>query len=260
MLSYAKGNIGYIDASYTRRGDSTMAFIFSRYRPNIAYRMAAKNKEMLKQLQQTKFAKTSNGFWLAWNPAEPETAALLMPDQPEGEYCDWFYLAQDNPTFESFIEYVESGEFERDQTEDSNFRLNLFIEEVFCPGTLVGTGQTCQKTVFHCKSCGKDGCAHGHKGICSHQGFAGIECVHCGAIGKIGELRDGRPAPSINLDAFDVNNSAMKIKPLNCDLPKNARSHKKKSLRWAAVVRFWMNWKRLIAKRTNGPQGAVTLR
>lgn len=175
-----------------------MAFIFSTFRGRIAQRMAAGDREISRELAFAKFAKTSNGYWLAWNPDNPSRVAVLPPDHPEGEPCRFIDSWEDNPSIDSTIEYVESGEFETDPPGE----FNLFIEEVSCSGKRADTGEVCGRTAYYCKACGKEGCAHIKKDQCSKQCFAGITCVHCGVAGQIGELRDSQPDPEKDLNAF----------------------------------------------------------
>jgi len=44
-----------------------MAFIFKLYRSRIADRMALGDREVIRWLHKATFAKTSNGYWLAWH-------------------------------------------------------------------------------------------------------------------------------------------------------------------------------------------------
>lgn len=102
-----------------------MAFIFKDSRPNIGWKMAAGDKELSKWLYNATYAKTANGYWIAWRKDIPDQAVILSPnhpkDQPAPMLDDW----DDNPSLEGWIEYVESGEFEREPPEV----LNLFIED-----------------------------------------------------------------------------------------------------------------------------------
>lgn len=175
-----------------------MAFIFTTHRGRIAKRMAASDREISRELAFAKFAKTSNGYWLAWNPDNPARVAVLPPDHPKSEPCRVIDSWEDDPSIDSAIEYVESGNFEADPPGE----LNLFIDEVLCSGKRTDTGGVCHRTAFYCKACGKEGCVHIKKDQCSKQCFSGITCVRCGVAGQIGELRDGRTDPEKDLNAF----------------------------------------------------------
>lgn len=102
-----------------------MAFIFGGYRPQIAWRMAAGDDDLLRWLQRASFAKTSTGHWLAWRADEPDRAVILQPDHPADTPAlsldDW----EPNPTLERWLEYLETGELERNPPGV----LNLFIED-----------------------------------------------------------------------------------------------------------------------------------
>jgi len=101
-----------------------MAFIFKDWRPRIAMRMAKGDKELMRWLNKATFAKTSNGYWLAWHQGDNvDRVALLPPEHPEGEECKWLE-SWGNSTIETFIDYVESGEYE----EEKNMVLNLQIQ------------------------------------------------------------------------------------------------------------------------------------
>lgn len=100
-----------------------MAFIFKDWRPNIARRMNP-DRSMSKWFNKAKYAKTSNGYWLAWDD-DLNRVALLTPDHPEGEECRWLESWDGNNTIETFFNYVESGEFEAEKDQV----LNLFIED-----------------------------------------------------------------------------------------------------------------------------------
>lgn len=176
-----------------------MAFIFSKPRGRIATRMAAGQIEVRRSLCEfRKFAKTSNGYWLAWNPADPACVAVLPPDHPQDQPCHFIESWEDNPTIESMIEYVESGNFEVDPPRV----LNLFITDASCAGRSTATGQPCDKTPYRCRECGNVGCAHLKKGQCSKQAFVGAKCLRCGTVGRIAEIRDGYPDPDKDLKAF----------------------------------------------------------
>ena len=99
-----------------------MAFIYSNTRPRITDRMAAGDKELRRWFAFAIFAKTTNGYWVAWRKDEPDRMAVLPPDHPAGEACRWLESESDTPIKEG-IEYVESGQFEK----DGPMVLNLFI-------------------------------------------------------------------------------------------------------------------------------------
>jgi hypothetical protein len=103
-----------------------MATIFSGYRPRIALRMAAGNKEIKRWLDGARFAKTRNGYFVAWHENHPEQAAVLPPNHPEGEECLRIESWNDDDDIETAFEYIESGRFE----EDDFSVMNLFIIEV----------------------------------------------------------------------------------------------------------------------------------
>jgi len=104
-----------------------MAMIFKGYRPRIAMRMAAcSGDDKLKRwLYAAKYAKTSNGYWLAWHDGDNiDRVAFLTPDHPDGEECQWLESWNKEDTIETAIEYFESGQIE----EDGPMVLNLFIQ------------------------------------------------------------------------------------------------------------------------------------
>lgn len=100
-----------------------MAFIFEGVRPRIARQMSAGNNETRKWLAFATFAKTANGYWLAWQGGSTDKIAVLPPDHPTGAPCRWLE-SWDNDPIEAAIAYVESGQFE----EDGEQVLNLFIQ------------------------------------------------------------------------------------------------------------------------------------
>ena len=102
-----------------------MAHIYSSSRLHIQRRMAT-DKEHEKWLFTATFAKTDNGYWLAWKPAADGRimdVTYLKPDHPKGEppgeIETW-----DGWTVEELIAYFESGEIEINPPGV----LNLFIE------------------------------------------------------------------------------------------------------------------------------------
>jgi len=103
-----------------------MAKIFKDYRPRIAGKMAKGDAELKKWLSVAAFAKTSNGYWLAWQGEEPDTVIVLPPPDFKDDKCHWLESWDNDNTIESFIKYVESGEFAE---EGGGMVLNLFIED-----------------------------------------------------------------------------------------------------------------------------------
>lgn len=92
-------------------------------------RMAKGDKELMRWLDKATFAKTSNGYWLAWHQGENmDRVAFLTPNQPDDEACRWLESWNNDDTIETAIEYIESGRFEADEREHPDgFVLNLFI-------------------------------------------------------------------------------------------------------------------------------------
>ena len=99
-----------------------MAFILKGYRPRIARRMNPSRSEN-RWFGIATYAKTNNGYWLAWHD-DLEKVALLPPDHPEGEECKWFESWDKDNTIETFFEYVESGDYE----DEKDMVFNLFIQ------------------------------------------------------------------------------------------------------------------------------------
>lgn len=102
-----------------------MAFIFKGYRPRIAIRMAAGDKELDKWLMTATFAKASTGHYLAWHPDTPDQMAVLPPGHPSDKPCVQIESWEPGSKIEDLIEYVESGEFDRRPPGV----LNLFIKD-----------------------------------------------------------------------------------------------------------------------------------
>lgn len=100
-----------------------MAHIYKTHRALIAARMAT-NDEDRKWLSTATFAKTDNGYWLAWQPGDLSRAALLGPDHPKTEPCRWLESRGKNDTVEGLVEYVASGQLER----DGPMELNILIQ------------------------------------------------------------------------------------------------------------------------------------
>ncbi|MBK0396745.1 MULTISPECIES: hypothetical protein [Kingella] len=65
-------------------------------------------------LPNAQFYHTANGYWIAW---QPETAAVLPPDLPAGEPCDWVEGAESLAELASLI---ESGDYEALLAEDAD--------------------------------------------------------------------------------------------------------------------------------------------
>jgi len=101
-----------------------MAYIYQTPRLLIAERMAADDNDRA-WLKSAKFAKTDNGYWLAWQGNDPGRAAFLTPDHPKEQPARWLESWDKDDTVETLIAYVESGEIERD--EPDGFMMNLQI-------------------------------------------------------------------------------------------------------------------------------------
>ena len=99
-----------------------MAFIFTTTRPRIANKMAAGDKEVRRWMSFATFAKTANGYWVAWRKDAPSRMAVLPPDHPNGEPCLWLESWDDTPVEEG-INYVESGRFEEEEPAELNLRI-----------------------------------------------------------------------------------------------------------------------------------------
>ena len=52
------------------------------------------------------FYQTENGYWIAW---QPEIAAVLPPDLPADEPCDW---AEGAESLVDLVSLIESGDYE----------------------------------------------------------------------------------------------------------------------------------------------------
>lgn len=99
-----------------------MAIVFKGYRPRIARRMNP-DRSMDRWFTAASYAKTSNGYWLAWQ-GDLDKVALLPPGHPVGEECKWLESWDMGNTIETFFDYVESGEYE----EGKDMVLNLQIQ------------------------------------------------------------------------------------------------------------------------------------
>jgi hypothetical protein len=104
--------------------DLKMAMIFKGFRSNIARKMAKDDPELKRWLGVATFAKTSNGYWLAWHADDVGSILVLPPDDAPDQNCYWIDNGGKNDTLEAAIEYVESGQF----AEDEPMVLNLFIQ------------------------------------------------------------------------------------------------------------------------------------
>ena len=60
------------------------------------------------------FYHTQHGYWIAW---QPETAAVLPPDLPAGEPCDWVEGAE---SLAELVSLIESGDYEALLAEDAD--------------------------------------------------------------------------------------------------------------------------------------------
>ncbi|MGB4883125.1 MAG: hypothetical protein WBO82_08855 [Neisseria sp.] len=52
------------------------------------------------------FIQTANGYWLAWHDG---TAAVLSPNTPAGQPCDWVEGAE---SLQELVAMLESGEYD----------------------------------------------------------------------------------------------------------------------------------------------------
>ena len=76
------------------------------YQPEIAERMNTHAEYAIGQDAQ--FYRTQNGYWIAWQ-ADSATAAVLPPNLPDSEPCDWVEGIED---LAELVDLVESGEYE----------------------------------------------------------------------------------------------------------------------------------------------------
>ncbi len=103
-----------------------MAHIFSTTRPLILDRMA-RDKEHRRQMLFSTYAKTDNGYWLAWKPnanGRITDVTYLRPDHPKGEPALEIETWGDGWTVAELIDYFESGEIDSDPPGV----LNLFFD------------------------------------------------------------------------------------------------------------------------------------
>jgi hypothetical protein len=95
-----------------------MATFYRTHRPLIAERMARTDDDR-QWLASAQFAKTSNGYWLAWRADDPMRSALFDPRQPAAKPCVWL-TALDGinaiDTLEKLVLYVEAGRYETDRS------------------------------------------------------------------------------------------------------------------------------------------------
>lgn len=102
-----------------------MAMIFSGYRPRIALLMAesAKGPDLMPWLRKATYAKASTGHWLAWHDSELKTVAVLPPNHKEdGVELIWLESSEWS-SIEQVIEYVESGEFDKEPIMELNLQI-----------------------------------------------------------------------------------------------------------------------------------------
>lgn len=90
-----------------------MATFYKSHRQLVAERMAASDEDR-QWLATAKFAKTSNGYWLAWRNDDPTRIGYLIPNQPPAEPAQWLDACDGTDSFEVWVAYFESGEFETD--------------------------------------------------------------------------------------------------------------------------------------------------
>ena len=92
--------------------------IFKGYRPRIAMRITKDDQVLKRWLCAATFAKTNNGYWLAWHEGDDiDRVAFLTPNHPAGDECRWLDSWDKDDTIDSTINYFESGEFEADKEE-----------------------------------------------------------------------------------------------------------------------------------------------
>lgn len=104
-----------------------MAHIFKGTRSNILDRMA-RDKDHRRAMLFSTYAKTDNGYWLAWKPnadGRITTATYLRPEHPKGEPANEIETWGEGMTVAELVDYFESGEIESDPPGV----LNMFIED-----------------------------------------------------------------------------------------------------------------------------------
>ena len=84
------------------------------YQPEIAERMNAHSDDAIGEDAQ--FYRTQNGYWIAWQ-ADSATAAVLPPNLPDSEPCDWVEGAE---SLAELVSLIESGDYEALLAEDSD--------------------------------------------------------------------------------------------------------------------------------------------
>ncbi|MFC2352384.1 hypothetical protein ACF3NW_05090 [Eikenella halliae] len=82
------------------------------YQPQIAEHMNIGSETPV--APDAQFYRTANGYWIAW---QPETAAVLPPDLPDGKPCDWVEGAE---SLAELVSLIESGDYEALLAEDSD--------------------------------------------------------------------------------------------------------------------------------------------
>ena len=60
------------------------------------------------------FYHTANGYWIAW---QPEIAAVLPPNLPADESCDWI---EGTESLAELVSLIESGDYEALLTADAD--------------------------------------------------------------------------------------------------------------------------------------------
>lgn len=70
--------------------------------------MAAGDESIRHYLRDKFFAKTSNGYWLAWHQDHLAEIAVLPPEHPADQPCEWLHNAE---SIEAAITMVESGHY-----------------------------------------------------------------------------------------------------------------------------------------------------
>ena len=74
------------------------------YSPEIAARMNDGAETPIAPSAQ--FYHTANGYWIAW---QPEIAAVLPPNLPADESCDWI---EGTESLAELVSLIESGDYE----------------------------------------------------------------------------------------------------------------------------------------------------
>ncbi|MDI1277279.1 hypothetical protein [Methylobacter sp.] len=84
--------------------------------------MAQGDKGLKLWLYKATFAKTSNGFWLAWDNDTIEKIAVLPPDHPREFPCEWLC---DTKSIEEAVRIVESGQYVKSEYVRSDISENI---------------------------------------------------------------------------------------------------------------------------------------